>query len=231
MNIVIHGTGAMGTVLREILKDEVIAFVDNIDEVSEDKKVDVVIDFSHYSKLKKLVRDCEKRGYPLVIATTGYNGEILEEIVSVSKEIPILLSANTSLGISAVNEILKKIVPKLEGYDIEVIEKHHNKKLDSPSGTALKLIESIQSCLDEKYKLEYGREGMKRREKKEIGVHSVRGGTIVGEHTIIFSGEDEIIEITHKAQSKKIFAIGAINCAKFLIGKPPKLYTMEDIFK
>ena len=230
MRVAVHGTGTMGSILKEILKADLVAFIDDIEDIDESEKIDVVIDFSHFSKLNKLVSVCEKRGYPLVIATTGYNSDILENIIVGSKKIPILLSANTSLGISAMNEILKKIVPKLESYDIELIEKHHNKKLDSPSGTALKLLETIKESSSENYKVIYGREGMKKREKKEIGVHSVRGGTIVGEHTIIFAGEDEIIEVTHRAQSKKIFALGAIDCARFLIGRQPKLYTMEDIF-
>lgn len=227
-----HGTGTMGKIIQDIGDDKIVAFVDNIEEIDINEKIDVVIDFSHFSKLNDLLDRCAERNYPLVIATTGYSGETLEKIVETSKKIPILLSSNTSLGINAINSILEKLVPRLEeNFDIEIIEKHHNKKIDSPSGTAITLLETIQNSLHEKYDVVYGREGMAKREKKEIGVHAVRGGTIVGEHTIIFAGEDEIIEISHKALSKKIFAVGALKCADFIIGKQPRLYTMKDIFK
>ena len=222
----------MGKIIRDVGDDKIVAFVDNIEEIDINEKIDVVIDFSHFSKLNDLLDRCAERNYPLVIATTGYSGETLEKIVETSKKIPILLSSNTSLGINAINSILEKLVPRLEeNFDIEIIEKHHNKKIDSPSGTAITLLETIQNSLHEKYDVVYGREGMAKREKKEIGVHAVRGGTIVGEHTIIFAGEDEIIEISHKALSKKIFAVGALKCADFIIGKQPRLYTMKDIFK
>ena len=227
-----HGTGTMGKTIRDIGDDKIVAFVDRIEEININEKIDVVVDFSHFSKLNDLLDRCVERNYPLVIATTGYSGETLEKIVETSKKIPILLSSNTSLGINAINSILEKLVPRLEeNFDVEIIEKHHNKKIDSPSGTAITLLETIQNSLHEKYDVVYGREGMSKREKKEIGVHAVRGGTIVGEHTIIFAGEDEIIEISHKALSKKIFAVGALKCADFIIGKQPRLYTMKDIFK
>lgn len=222
----------MGKIIRDVGDDKIVAFVDDIEEIDINEKIDVIIDFSHFSKLNDLLDRCAERNYPLVIATTGYSGETLEKIVETSKKIPILLSSNTSLGINAINSILEKLVPRLEeNFDIEIIEKHHNKKIDSPSGTAITLLKTIQNSLHEKYDVVYGREGMSKREKKEIGVHAVRGGTIVGEHTIIFAGEDEIIEISHKALSKKIFAVGALKCADFIIGKQPRLYTMKDIFK
>lgn len=231
MKIVVHGIGTMGKIIKEVGGDKVVALVNDIRELDENENVDVVIDFSHFSKLDILLEECAKRKYPIVIATTGYSGETLEKIVKFSKEIPILLSSNTSLGINAINEVLEKLVPKLEGnFDIEIIEKHHNKKIDSPSGTAVTLLETIKKSLSKKYKEVYGREGISKREIDEIGVHSIRGGSIVGEHTIIFAGEDEIIEITHKALSKKIFAVGAIKCAEFLKNKSAKLYTMQDIF-
>lgn len=226
-----HGTGTMGKTIRDIGDDKIVAFVDRIEEIDINEKIDVVVDFSHFSKLNDLLDRCVERNYPLVIATTGYSGETLEKIVEASKKIPILLSSNTSLGINAINSVLEKLVPKLEeNFDIEIIEKHHNKKIDSPSGTAITLLETIQKSLHEKYNVVYGREGMTKREKKEIGIHAIRGGTIVGEHTVIFAGEDEIIEISHKALSKKIFAVGALKCADFIIGKQPRLYTMKDIF-
>lgn len=226
-----HGTGTMGKTIREIGGDKIVAFVDSIEEININEKIDVVVDFSHFSKLNDLLDRCVERNYPLVIATTGYSGKTLEKIIEASKRIPILLSSNTSLGINAINSILEKLVPKLEeNFDIEIIEKHHNKKIDSPSGTAITLLETIQNSLHEKYDVVYGREGVDKREKKEIGIHAIRGGTIVGEHTIIFAGEDEVIEISHKALSKKIFAVGALKCVDFIIGKQPRLYTMKDIF-
>lgn len=231
MKIAIHGTGAMGKIIQEVGGDKIVAFVDGIDEIKTGEKIDVVIDFSHFSKLNDLLDRCVERNYPLVIATTGYSGEILEKIVTASKKIPILLSSNTSLGVNAINDMLERLTPKLgEEFDIEIIEKHHNKKIDAPSGTSITLLKTIQKSLHEDYKVVHGREGVAKREKKEIGIHAVRGGTIVGEHTIIFAGEDEIIEITHKALSKKIFAVGALKCAGFIMGKQPKLYTMKDIF-
>lgn len=229
MKIAIHGTGNMGKILKEVCKEEVIAFVDDIKDINAE--VDVVIDFSHFSKINSLLEESVKKGYPLVIATTGYTGEILANIVEASKKIPILLSSNTSLGVSVMRGILKYSVPKLTGFDIEVIEKHHNKKIDAPSGTALTLIDEIKKVLDNEYKTIYGRVGVSKRMEKEIGVHSIRGGSIVGEHTVIFAGEDEIIEVTHKALSKKIFAMGALKCAEYIKNKKNGFYTMDDIFK
>lgn len=231
MKVAVHGTGAMGKILKKVGADKIVAFVDNIKEIDIEKKIDVVIDFSHFSKINDLLDGCVERGYPLVICTTRYSEEVLEKIIETSKKIPILLSSNTSLGIAAINDVLEELVQKLEeSFDIEIIEKHHNKKIDSPSGTAVTFTENIQNSLREKYSVIYGREGVGKRAKKEIGVHSVRGGTIVGEHTIVFAGEDEVVEISHKALSKKIFAVGALKCAEFLIGKQPELYTMKDIF-
>lgn len=231
MRIALHGTGTMGKTIKELGGEKIISFVDSIDIIDIDEKIDVVIDFSHFSKLDELIEHCTLRNYPLVIATTGYTGATLEKIISASKKIPILLSSNTSLGVNALNSLLKKLVPQLEdGFDIEIVEKHHNKKIDSPSGTAITLLETIQNSLKEKYTVVNGRKGVAKRDFKEIGMHSIRGGTIVGEHSIIFAGEDEIIEVTHKALSKKIFAVGALKCAEFLKDKEARLYTMEDIF-
>ena len=155
--------------------------------------------------------------------------EKMEETV---KEIPVLLSSNMSLGVNLLNDILERIVPVLyENYDIEVIEKHHNQKVDSPSGTAKTLVETIERSCTEEMREQYGREGNSKRERNEIGIHSLRGGTIVGEHSVLFCGEDEIIEIKHTAMSKKIFAMGALKAARFLVGKEAGLYTMKDIFK
>lgn len=230
MEVIIHGTGTMGEILKECCLNSGIQVSGFVDELSCEQG-DVIIDFSHYSRLDTLLQFAVRTKTPLVIATTGYSQETLEKIVEASKHTPILLSSNMSLGINLLQDILEKITPILYGnYDIELIEKHHNKKIDSPSGTAKTLLEVMKNSIDEVITEKYGRVGMEKREKNEIGVHSLRGGTIVGEHSVAFCGNDEIIELKHTALSKKIFAEGAIKGAQFLIGKEAKLYTMKDIF-
>lgn len=230
MEVIIHGTGVMGSVVKECAKNQGIEVTGFVDELSTEKG-DVIVDFSHYSRLDTLLDYAVDRGLPLVIATTGYSDEILKKIENSSKKIPILLSSNMSLGINLLQDILEKITPILyPNYDIELIEKHHNKKIDSPSGTAKTLLEVIKKNIDEVIEEKYGRVGMEKREKNEIGVHSLRGGTIVGEHSVLFCGNDEIIELKHTALSKKIFAEGALQGAKFIVGKEFGLYSMKDIF-
>lgn len=230
MEVIIHGTGTMGKIVKECCLNSRIQVSGFADELSCEQG-DVIIDFSHYSRLDTLLQFAIRTKTPLVIATTGYSQETLEKIVEASKHTPILLSSNMSLGINLLQDILEKITPILYGnYDIELIEKHHNKKIDSPSGTAKTLLEVMKNSIDEVITEKYGRVGMEKREKNEIGVHSLRGGTIVGEHSVVFCGNDEIIELKHTALSKKIFAEGAIKGAQFLIGKEAKLYTMKDIF-
>lgn len=231
MNIIIHGTGSMGRVVSDLIKEDQRLNVSGFSDELTEEKGDVIIDFSHFSRLDSLFSYAKKNKIPLVIATTGYNDDIAHKIIKLSTEIPILLSSNMSLGINLIQDMLAKIVPTLyEKYDIELIEKHHNKKIDSPSGTAKTILEVIEkSCNEKMYKI-YGREGIKKREKNEIGVHVIRGGTIVGEHSVLFCGNDETIEIKHIAMSKKIFAEGALTAAKFLFNKPAGLYSMKDIF-
>lgn len=232
MEIIIHGTGAMGRLLKEIAESyEDIKITGFADELT-DETGDIIIDFSHYSRLDALLDYSKNKRIPLIVATTGYSNETMRKIEETVKEIPVLLSSNMSLGVNLLNDILERIVPVLyENYDIEVIEKHHNKKVDSPSGTAKTLVETIERSCTEEMREQYGREGNSKRERNEIGIHSLRGGTIVGEHSVLFCGEDEIIEIKHTAMSKKIFAMGALKAARFLIGKEAGLYTMKDIFK
>lgn len=230
MEVIIHGTGVMGSVVKECAKNQGIEVTGFADELSTEKG-DVIVDFSHYSRLDTLLDYAVTNELPLVIATTGYSDEILKKIEDSSKKIPILLSSNMSLGINLLQDILEKITPILyPNYDIELIEKHHNKKIDSPSGTAKTLLEVMKKSIDDVIEEKYGRVGMEKREKNEIGVHSLRGGTIVGEHSVLFCGNDEIIELKHTALSKKIFAEGALQGAKFIIGKEPGLYSMKDIF-
>lgn len=231
MDIIIHGTGAMGNVVADLLKEKENLKISGFADELTNEKGNVIIDFSHFSRLDSLLEYARENKIPLVVATTGYSDSTLEKIKEFSKEIPILLSSNMSLGVNLMQDVLKKIVPILYNkYDIEVIEKHHNKKVDSPSGTAKTILEVIEEGCQENMKEQYGREGIKKREKNEIGVHVVRGGTIVGEHSVLFCGNDEIIEIKHTAMSKKIFAEGAITAAKFLFDKPAGLYSMKDIF-
>lgn len=230
MELIIHGTGTMGNVLKECAVNQGISVTGFADELSTESG-DVIVDFSHYSRLEKLLEFAVAKNLPLVIATTGYSDETLKRIEEASKKIPILISSNMSLGINLLQDILEKITPILYGkYDIELIEKHHNKKLDSPSGTAKTLLEVMKKNMAETVVEKYGRVGMEKREKNEIGVHSLRGGTIVGEHSVLFCGNDEIIEIKHTALSKKIFAEGALEGARFLVGREPGLYSMKDIF-
>ena len=231
MEIIIHGTGVMGKTLLQTVEENKEFIVTGFADELTDETGDVIIDFSHFSRLETLLNYAENKKIPLVIATTGYSDEIFEKIKKASENIPILLSSNMSLGINLMQSVLEKIVPILYGsYDIEVVEAHHNKKIDSPSGTAKTLIEVIEKSCKETLKKEYGREGIHKREKNEIGVHSLRGGTIVGEHSVLFCGNDEIIEIKHTAMSKKIFAVGALKGAKFLVNKKLGLYSMKDIF-
>lgn len=231
MEIIIHGTGVMGKTLLQTVEENKEFIVTGFADELTDETGDVIIDFSHFSRLETLLNYAENKKIPLVIATTGYSDEIFEKIKKASENIPILLSSNMSLGINLMQSVLEKIVPILYGsYDIEVVEAHHNKKIDSPSGTAKTLIEVIEKSCKETLKKEYGREGIHKREKNEIGIHSLRGGTIVGEHSVLFCGNDEIIEIKHTAMSKKIFAEGALKGAKFLVNKKLGLYSMKDIF-
>lgn len=231
MEIIIHGTGVMGKTLLQTVEENKEFIVTGFADELTDETGDVIIDFSHFSRLETLLNYAENKKIPLVIATTGYSDEIFEKIKKASENIPILLSSNMSLGINLMQNVLEKIVPILYGsYDIEVVEAHHNKKIDSPSGTAKTLIEVIEKSCKETLKKEYGREGIHKREKNEIGIHSLRGGTIVGEHSVLFCGNDEIIEIKHTAMSKKIFAEGALKGAKFLVNKKLGLYSMKDIF-
>lgn len=230
MEIIVHGTGAMGTIVSQMAEENGITVSGFADELTNEAG-DVIIDFSHFSRLDTLLDFAENKKIPLVIATTGYNRETAEKIEKVSKNIPVLLSSNMSLGINLMQDILEKIVPVLYGsYDIEVVEAHHNKKIDSPSGTAKTLVETIEKGCSDAMTRQYGREGIHPREKNEIGIHSLRGGTIVGKHSVLFCGNDEVIEIKHTAMSKKIFAKGALEAAKFLAGKKAGLYSMKDIF-
>ena len=250
IKVLINGYyGQMGQVIsQEIKKDtemELVAGVDknksnncedfniynNIFDCNED--IDIIIDFSHPSSLPNLLKYSMEKNIPLVIGTTGFSNEDIEKIENTSKKIPIFYSANMSLGINVLVSIVKDIAPVLEdSFDIEIIEKHHNKKIDAPSGTAYMIADEINKELNNSKEYVFGRNTKtNKREKKEIGIHAIRGGTIVGEHSVMFAGCDEVIEIKHSASSKKIFAQGAIKAAKFLYNQENGLYNMENLIK
>ncbi|MBE6766026.1 MAG: 4-hydroxy-tetrahydrodipicolinate reductase [Ruminococcaceae bacterium] len=199
----------------------------NFSEVLETP--DVIIDFSDPSNLTDLLAFAQKNNVPAVIATTGYTAEQIEEIKAASKNIPIFFTFNMSLGVNVL-VLLAKSAAKILGddFDIEIIEKHHNQKIDAPSGTAIMLANAVNSVFEDKKEYEYDRHiKREKRKKSEIGMHSVRGGTIVGEHDVIFAGNDEVITLSHTAQSKALFATGAVKAAAFLAGKPAGMYDMQ----
>lgn len=196
--------------------------------------VDIIIDFSHPKVLNVILKYALEKFLPLVIATTGHSDEQKDMIEKAASSIPILLSANMSLGINLMVDLVKRATKLLHGsFDIEIIEKHHNQKIDAPSGTALLIADAVNSTLaGNEMKYVYDRHSsMQKRTRDEIGIHSIRGGTITGEHTIIFAGNDEMIEIKHTAVSKSLFAEGALKAASFLYDKTPGYYKMQDIFE
>lgn len=193
--------------------------------------VDVIIDFSHPSLLDGVLEYSEKHHIPAVIATTGLSEEQRHKIVKASENIPIFFTANMSIGINVVSELVKNAVSLLgEDYDIEIVEKHHRRKLDAPSGTALMLAESAKSVRNIGSEYVYDRSSVRKpRSAGDIGISSVRGGTIVGEHDVILAGEDEVITISHSAGSRKVFAVGALKAAVFIRDKEPGLYDMKQL--
>lgn len=192
----------------------------------------VVIDFSHPSALFPILSYCAARsGAAAVLCTTGYSPEETQRITDASQSLPLFYSRNMSLGVNLLLELAQKAERVLgEAFDVEIVEAHHNQKIDAPSGTALMLADAINEVRNGEMKYSYDRHSQrKKREPKEIGLHSVRGGTIVGEHQVIFAGQHEVITLSHSAQSKELFAVGAVNAALFLAGKAPGLYTMRDL--
>lgn len=194
-------------------------------------KADVIIDFSHPSVLSSLLSYAVRTGTPAVIATTGLSKEQVEEIKEVAKVIPVFYTANMSLGVSLLTELAQKAAKVLgNDFDIEIIERHHNQKIDAPSGTALMIADAISEAVDFDTEYEFDRHSKREKRKKtEIGIHAVRGGTIVGEHEIMFAGQDEIITVSHSARSKQVFATGSINAALFIKDKPAGIYDMKAL--
>jgi 4-hydroxy-tetrahydrodipicolinate reductase len=195
-------------------------------------KADVIIDFSSPKNLTEMLDYAKREKIGIVLCTTGFSKEELAEIDEAAKEIPILRSANMSMGINLITKLIQEAAKVLTdaGFDIEIVEKHHNKKVDAPSGTAIALADAMNEALGNEYEYKYDRSSERvMRNKKEIGFSAVRGGTIVGEHEVIFAGTDEVIEIKHTAYSKAIFAKGAIQAAKYLPGRPAGMYHMSDL--
>ncbi|NMP38169.1 MAG: 4-hydroxy-tetrahydrodipicolinate reductase [Clostridiales bacterium] len=196
-------------------------------------EADVIIDFSHPSALSSVLKYAVDNSVPAVVATTGLSDEQIAQIHEASQKVAVFRSANMSLGVNLVCELAKTAARVLgEAFDIEIVEMHHNQKLDAPSGTALMIADEIKTVLDDDVYYEYDRHSKReKRSKSEIGIHALRGGTVTGEHEIIFAGHDELVKISHSARSKEIFAQGAVNAAKFICEKSAALYTMKDLVK
>ena len=250
VKILMHGcNGKMGRMITEIVKNEedavIAAGVDKFtgipndypvfEEIAQcDVDVDVVIDFSNAGAVDELLDYCVKKSLPVVLCTTGLSDEQLKKVDECSEKIAVLKSANMSMGINLLLKLLKDAAKVLApaGYDIELVEKHHNQKLDAPSGTALALADSINEAMGNEYDYVYDRSQVrKKRDAKEIGISAVRAGTIVGEHEVIFAGTDEVIEFKHTAYSRSVFAKGAVEAGKFLAGQPAGMYDMGDVIQ
>lgn len=239
-------SGKMGrTIAALVNEDENACIVGGIDLVDDntlpfpvfsspdkvDVKADVIIDFSHPSCLVPVMDYAAESKTPVVICTTGLTPEQKAYMASKGCETAVFFSANMSLGVNVIIDLAKKATNILEdNFDIEIVEAHHNRKLDAPSGTALYIADAINEACKEKKEYVYDRHSVrKKREKREIGIHAIRGGTIVGEHTVIFAGNDEIVEIKHTALSRDVFAEGAIAAAKFMADKKTGMYDMNDL--
>lgn len=248
VRIIMHGcNGKMGQVITGIVAGddnaEIVAGIDVVDnrdngypvftDIFEcDVEADVIIDFAAAAAVDNMLKYSVERNIPVVLCTTGLSEQQLADVKEASTKVAILKSANMSLGINTLIKLLKDAANVFApaGYDIEIVEKHHNQKVDAPSGTALALADSINEACDNKYEYVYDRSSVrKKREKQELGIMAVRGGTIVGEHEVIFAGVDEVIEFKHTAYSKSVFAKGAVEAAKFLKGKAAGMYDMADV--
>ena len=197
-----------------------------------DVAADCIIDFSAAVAVDKLLNYCVEKKIPCVLCTTGLSEAQLAKVDEAAKKVAILKSANMSLGINLMLKLLKEAAGVLApaGFDIEIVEKHHNQKIDAPSGTAMALADAINAAMDEKFHYVYDRsQKREKRERTEIGIHAIRGGNIVGEHDVIFAGRDEVITLSHHASSREVFAVGAVKAAKFLAEQPAGLYSMKEV--
>ena len=245
---IMHGcNGKMGRVITGLIRDddaiEIVAGIDTYTGTANDYPVfesieacdveaDVVIDFSNASAVDHLLDYCAKKKLPVVLCTTGLSEEQLRKVEETAEQTAVLKSANMSLGINLLLKLLQNAAKVLgpAGFDIELVERHHNQKVDAPSGTALALADSVNEALDNQYTYVFDRSQVRqKRGEKEIGISAVRGGTIVGDHEVIFAGADEVIEFKHTAYSKAVFGKGAVEAAKYLAGKPAGRYDMKDV--
>ena len=246
INILLSGAcGKMGNaVARRVSEDDSLKIIAGVDHAEilcdfpvyksfDDVNIhpDVIIDFSHISVLDSLLDYAIKNNVPIILATTGYSDEQIARINGTASKIPVFFTANMSLGVNLLCSLAKSAAKILgSNFDVEIIEKHHNQKIDAPSGTALMLANAVNEVFNDKYTYEYDRHSKRqKRTKTEIGIHAIRGGTIVGEHDVIFAGHDEVITLSHSAQSKEVFAAGAVKAAKFIVGKPCGMYDMGSI--
>ena len=247
INILLNGcNGKMGRVISELAtQDNNIKIVCGIDintqrnydfpvyssPVEIKEKADVIIDFSHPSATNGIIDYAIKENISIVVATTGLSKEQVAYVKDAAKKIPVFYSANMSVGVNLLIDLAKKATKLLsDKFDIEIVEKHHNQKIDAPSGTALAIADAINEEADSSYNYVYDRHNVrKKRDKKEIGIHAVRGGTIVGEHDVIFAGNSEVITLSHLAMSKEIFAEGSLKAAKYLYNKSAGLYDMNSL--
>lgn len=248
INMIMHGcNGKMGQVITGLVAEDpeisIVAGIDLNDSVKNTypvyksfqectEKADVIVDFANAKAVDSLLDYCETAKMPVVLCTTGLSEAQLVRVKHVSETTAVLRSANMSLGVNMLLKMVKEAARTLStaGFDIEIVEKHHNQKVDAPSGTAIALADSINEEMDHSFTYKYDRSAERvKRDKKEIGISSVRGGSIVGEHDIIFAGQDEVVTFSHTAYSKAIFAKGAVEAAKFLAGKEPGLYDMADV--
>lgn len=244
MNVFIFGiSGRMGCALTEAAAAKGYTVTGGFDKIAHhslptftsadaiDVDYDVIIDFSLPATLDSVITAALRKKTPVVIATTGYSQAEAEKIRKLSESVPVLRSGNMSVGVNVMLELVERAVKALgEGYDVEIVEKHHNMKADAPSGTAVMLADAAAKARGGA-KYVYGREGKHLREREEIGIHAVRGGTIVGEHDVIFAGKDETLTVSHTALSRKIFAEGAFRAAEFLMSAKPGLYSMRDALR
>jgi 4-hydroxy-tetrahydrodipicolinate reductase len=247
LKILLSGcNGRMGRVISEIASgSEDITVVAGIDISREEHysypvylspfdyegPVDVLVDFSNPAALRQLLDYCLEKKMPAVLATTGYTKEQIDLIEQASSRIPVFRSPNMSVGVCLITELARQAAALLSpDFDIEITERHHNRKIDAPSGTAAYIADAVAEVLPYQAEYVYGRHSAnKRRDVHEIGIHSLRGGTIVGDHEVLFAGNDELIEIRHTAQSRSIFANGAVRAAKFIVEQDPGLYSMRDL--
>jgi len=248
VNVLMHGcNGRMGQMISQMIKNEdelqIVAGVDSYTQVLNSypvyasildvqESVDVIIDFSTASAMKDLMMYCQEKKTPVVLCTTGLSEEQVTEIEQLSQVVPVLKSANMSLGVNVLFKLVQEAARSLAnaGFDIEIVEKHHNQKIDAPSGTALAIADAINEAMEHKYQYIFDRSSTReKRAENELGISAVRGGSIVGEHDVIYAGLDEVIEIRHTAYSRSIFANGAISAARFLVGQTPRMYDMSDV--